>query len=51
MNLQEVRLGGRGEHGLDQSSSGSTDVDSCECSDEPLGSIKCRTFPDYLKTY
>ena len=36
-----------GGHGLDRSDSREGHVaGSCKCSNEPLGSIKCREFPD-----
>ena len=47
MNIQEVGWG----HGLDQSGSGQREVaDTCECSNEPSGSIKCGEFLDQLRT-
>jgi len=47
MDLQEVGWG----HGLDSSGSGQGQVaGTCECSNEPSGSIKCREFLDLLRT-
>jgi hypothetical protein len=47
MNLREVGWG----CGLDRSRSGQEQAaDSCECGNEPSGSIKCREFLDYLRT-
>jgi hypothetical protein len=44
MDLQEVGCGG---HGLDSSGSGKGQVaGTCECGNEPSGSIKCGEFPD-----
>jgi len=44
MDLQEVGCGG---HGLDRAGSGWGQVaGTCECRDEPLGSIKCGEFYD-----
>ena len=48
MDLRE--LGWR--HGLDQSGSGQGQVAGCcEYGDEPSGSIKCREFFEYLRTF
>ena len=47
IHLQKV---GRG-HRLDCSGSGQGQmVGTCECSNEPSGSIKCGEFIDYLRT-
>ena len=47
MHLQEVRWG----HTLDCSGSEQGQmVGTCEHSNEPSGSIKCREFLDYLRT-
>ena len=38
-------------HVLDRSGSGWGQVaDTCECGDEPMGSIRCGEFLDYLRT-
>jgi hypothetical protein len=48
MDIREVGWG----HRLDQSGSGQKEVaGSCECGDEPSGSIKCREFLEYLRTF
>jgi hypothetical protein len=48
MDLREVGWGG---HGLDRSGSGQIQVAaSCKCDNEPLGSIKCEEFSDWLRT-
>jgi len=45
MDLQEVGCGGG--HGLDRSGSGWGQMGgTCECGNEPLGSIKCGEFLD-----
>jgi len=50
IDLQDVGLGG-GRHGLDRSGSGYGQVaGTCECSNEPSGSIKRREFLDKLRT-
>jgi hypothetical protein len=39
------------EYGLNRAGSGEGQVaGTCDCGDEPLGSIKCGEFPDCLKT-
>ena len=39
-------------YGLDRAGSGQDQVvDTCECDNEPSGSIKCGEFLDYLKKY
>ena len=48
MDLQEVECGG---YGLDRAGSGYGQVvGTCECGDEPSGSIKCGEFLDWLRT-
>jgi len=38
-------------YGLDQAGSGYGQVvGTCECGNEPSGSVQCREFPNYLKT-
>jgi len=44
VDLQEVRWEGMDRITLAQVTG------SCECGDEPSGSIKCREFLDYLRT-
>ena len=53
IGLQELGLGegGRGRHGLDFSGSGWGEVEgSCECRNEPSGSVKCVEFLVQLST-
>jgi hypothetical protein len=48
INLQ---INGIGKHAFDGSGSGYGQVaGTCECGDEPLGSIKCGEFLDWLRT-
>ena len=48
MDLQEVGCGGG--YGLDRVGSGYGQVTgTCECGNEPLGSIKCGEFLDWLR--
>ena len=43
--------GGGGGDGLDRSGSGKGQVaGSCECGNEPSGSVKCEEFLDQLRT-
>ena len=48
--ILESGMGGGG-HGLDRFGSGCGEVaGSCECGNEPLGSITCGEFLDWLRT-
>jgi len=47
MDLQEVGCGYKDSIGLAQ---GRQVADACECGNEPLGSVKCGEFLDWLQT-